>query len=374
MIVDILKLDNFGRGITYINNKICFVENAFEKEQVKIEIIKETSKYIEAKQVEVIKPSPYRIKSKCKYSSICGGCTFQELDYKKENEYKENKVKDLVTKVLKKNENVVKDIVFENESNYRNKVILHNSNNKVGLYKKNTHDIVEIDNCLLLANRINKELKEINKYKNSDEILIRCSNNEENVLVSTNNNEEQIITNIADKKYYVSVSSFFQVNRTLTEKLYNEVKNIIEEESPENVLDLYCGTGSIGIYVSDSCKKIIGIDYNKSNINDAIKNKELNNINNIDFICDKVENKIDDFNNIDLIIVDPPRAGLDNKTKDNLIRISPKKIVYVSCDLNTLIRDLKDLSENFEIEYIKPFNLFPRTYHVECVCLLNKKE
>ena len=158
----------------------------------------------------------------------------------------------------------------------------------------------------------------------------------------------------------------------MTEKLYDEALKVVREDRPDNVLDLYCGTGTIGIYVSDYCKKIIGVDYNKSNIADANKNKELNKCKNIEFICDKVENQIDKFNNIDIVIVDPPRAGLDSKTKDYLKRISSKKIIYISCDPVTLMRDINDL-DSYSVKYIKPFNMFPRTYHVECVCLLERK-
>ncbi len=140
------------------------------------------------------------------------------------------------------------------------------------------------------------------------------------------------------------------------------------------VLDLYCGTGTIGIYVSDNAKKVVGVDCLKSNILDANKNKELNRTSNITFIHDKVENVISSFSGIDLIIVDPPRAGLDNKTKEHLKRILPKTIIYVSCDPSTLARDLYELKEDYEISYVKPFNMFPRTYHVECCSLLCLKE
>ena len=139
------------------------------------------------------------------------------------------------------------------------------------------------------------------------------------------------------------------------------------------MLDLYCGTGSFGIYVSDYVSNIIGIDYNKSNINDAKNNAVLNNISNIEFICDKVENVIDRYNDIDLVLVDPPRSGLDKKTINYISRIKSKNIIYVSCNPVTLVRDLKLLLDSYNIIEIIPFNMFPRTYHVECVCVLNLK-
>ena len=226
--------------------------------------------------------------------------------------------------------------------------------------------------------------------------MIKSSNNEDKIMVSINgeinnkeeliskcdvviingeylSNEKRIITNINKIQYQESIDSFFQINKTLTEELYEEIKNSLKEKDINNALDLYCGTGSITIYISDYCKKIIGIDYNKSNIEDAIINKELNQKDNIEFICDKVENRIDSFTDIDLIIVDPPRSGLDKKTIDNIIKIAPKQIIYVSCEPITLARDLNSLQELYKVIKVKPFNMFPRTYHVETVSVLCRK-
>lgn len=396
MEVKIEKLDNFGRGITYLNNKICFVENAYPEEIVEIEIVKENKKIIEAKTIKVITKSNNRVESKCPYSNICGGCNFSNLKYEEELIYKTEKVKDLISKYTGLT-NIVEDTNYINEYNYRNKIILHGKNNKLGLYEENTNNIVEINECLLVNNKINEIIKILKEENISiEEALIKTSNDEKEVLVSIkgkiNNidklkdkctvliiNDElkttnsSIITNIGKYKFYESEKSFFQINKDLTEKLYDEALKIVEKVKPNKLLDLYCGTGTIGIYVSEFSNEIIGIDYNKSNINDANKNKELNNLNNISFICDKVENQIDNFKDIDMIIVDPPRKGLDQKTKEYLNTIKAKHLVYISCDLITFSRDINDLLENYEVEYIKPFNMFPKTYHCESIVVLERK-
>ena len=396
MEVKIEKLDNFGRGITYLNNKICFVENAYPEEIVEIEIVKENKKIIEAKTIKVITKSNNRVESKCPYSNICGGCNFSNLKYEEELIYKTEKVKDLISKYTGLT-NIVEDTNYINEYNYRNKIILHGKNNKLGLYEENTNNIVEINECLLVNNKINEIIKILKKENISiEEALIKTSNDEKEVLVSIkgkiNNidklkdkctvliiNDElkttnsSIITNIGKYKFYESEKSFFQINKDLTEKLYDEALKIVEKVKPNKLLDLYCGTGTIGIYISEFSNEIIGIDYNKSNINDANKNKELNNLNNISFICDKVENQIDNFKDIDMIIVDPPRKGLDQKTKEYLNIIKAKHLVYISCDLITFSRDINDLLENYEVEYIKPFNMFPKTYHCESIVVLERK-
>ena len=396
MQVKIEKLDNFGRGITYINNKICFVEKALPEEVVEIEITKENSKLIEAKTVKIIESSNSRVESACPYSKTCGGCNFLNLDYKEELLYKTNKVKDLVSKFTKL-DNIVEDTNYINEYGYRNKIILHGKNKQLGLYEESTNNIVDIDKCLLVNNKINEIIKVLKEENISiEEALIKTSNDEKELLINikgqVNNldrikdlsdvfilndklitDKSTIITNIGEYKYYCSSASFFQINKDLTEKLFDEALNVVKEVRPNSLLDLYCGAGTIGIYVSKYVNEIIGIDYNKSNISDANKNKELNNLSNIKFICDKVENKIDTFKDIDMIIVDPPRKGLDQKTKEYLNIIKAKHIVYISCDVVTFARDLNDLKEMYEVKYIKPFNMFPKTYHVENVAVLELK-
>lgn len=396
MEVKIEKLDNFGRGITYLNDKICFVENAYPEEVVEIEIVKENKKIIEAKTINVIKKSNSRVESLCPYSKTCGGCNFSNLKYEDELKYKTSKVKDLILKFTGL-ENIVEDTSYINEYNYRNKILLHGKDNKLGLYEESTNTIVEIDKCLLVNDKINEIIKILKEENISiEEALIKTSNDEKQVLVSIKGQiknisrlkelsnvliindkleteSSSIITNIGKYKFYESVNSFFQINKDLTEKLYDEALNVVKVVKPNKLLDLYCGTGTIGIYVSEYANEIIGIDYNESNIKDANKNKELNNLNNIKFICDKVENQIDNFKDIDMIIVDPPRKGLDPKTKEYLNLIKAKHLVYISCDPVTFARDLNDLKENYDIEYIKPFNMFPKTYHVENVAYLKIK-
>lgn len=366
MKVRIEKLDNFARGIAYINNKICFVTNALPNELVEIEILKEKSKYFEAEVISIIEPSIDRIEVDCPYYEKCGGCNLRHLSYAKENEFKKNKVQEIINHIGKLDIKV-NDIIYGPEFNYRNKVTLHNSKNKIGYYKKGTKNIISIDKCLLLDDLINNNI--MNIKPSLKDIIIRTSNDGKSILM---NDDSSIITNIGNRKYYVSRESFFQINKYLTKDLYDLIRNNIDKKY-NKCLDLYCGTGTIGIYICDLVNEIIAIDYNESNINDANKNKKLNNISNINFICDKVENKIGTFKDIDLVIVDPPRAGLDNKTKKYLNEINPERIIYVSCDPVTLARDLKDLSDKYNVLSVTPVNMFPRTYHCESIAVLERK-
>ena len=187
-----------------------------------------------------------------------------------------------------------------------------------------------------------------------------------------------VIEKLGDYSFKISPKSFFQTNTRQAENLYNVVKNFAALTQNEIVYDMYCGTGSIGIFLSRSAKKIIGIDVAEAAIKDAIENAALNNINHAAFFCgDVIEICNDAFFNLhghpDVIIVDPPRAGLNAKLINKIIAIGPSKIVYVSCNVATQARDVHLLNERFSVDILQPVDMFPHTHHIECVALLKLK-
>ncbi len=400
MKVVIDRLDHYGRGICNIDGKICFVKNALPKEEVEIEIIKEKKKYLEGKVVQYIKSSKNRIKEICPYSHVCGGCNLGHISFLEENEFKTKKVKDLVEKFSNVNSSLVRNISFLEDGFYRNKVVFHVSDKKLGFYEENSNDLVEIDQCCLVVGEINAlipDLEKLVKVNDIEEITVRVGNVSKEVMVSLKGevtdystiidkvdvvvindrivtSKKSILSQIGEYKFLVSPDAFFQVNRNVTEKLYDEVLKNVRKDHSSCVLDLYCGTGTIGIYISKYVKYVVGIEVNKMAVEDAKRNKELNHIHNIDFMAGKVEELIPSIKSrFDTIIVDPPRSGLDKVTLENIIKINPGTLIYVSCDPVTLARDLNILKEFYAVKYIQPFNMFPRTYHVECVCVLNRK-
>ena len=330
------------------------------------------------------------MKSNCPYYDKCGGCDLLHLSYIEQLKYKENKVKEIIKKFS--GLECINNIVSSKQFNYRNKITLQ-VKNSIGYFQKKSNDIINIDNCLLVDNKINEIINKLKKIDVSDvkKIVVRVTNLESMVVfygkinLKIDLDVDTIIINdkvfkgngyireeINDFKFIISPTSFFQVNNIGMINIYNKV---LEYVDGGNVLDLYCGTGTIGIYVSKKANKVLGIELNKEAIKDALINKKLNNINNIDFISGDVgtilsENKF----KADIVIVDPPRAGLDNKSIDNIIKIRPRKIIYVSCDPVTLARDLNILKEKYDIIEITPFDMFGNTYHVECVCLLKIKD
>jgi len=397
--VSIEKLDHYGRGVTRIDGIPVFVDGALPDEKVKIEIINEKKKFCEAKTVEIMKESSFRCVPNCPYYQECGGCNVMHINYPQQLVFKENKVKEVLKKFTGF-ENI-KSIIGTNNFNYRNKVTLK-VNKLIGYYKNKSYEIVPIDNCLIANNKINciiKQLRKIN-LNNINEIVIRVTNNEsmvvlyskDNIDIDTNLIDVETIVSITDKtnilkgkgyieenikgiKFIISATSFFQVNTDGMINLYDKVLEYADLNGSENLLDLYCGTGTIGIYLAKYCNKVFGIEINKEAIKDALVNKKINGLTNIEFEAGDVKNVLK-HNNFtpDIIVVDPPRAGLDKKVIEEILSLNPKKLIYVSCDVVTLARDLNILKEKFEILECTPVDMFPNTYHVECVVLLKLRQ
>lgn len=391
----VTKLDDFGRGIGYVDNKIIFIKNALPDEIVNVGIVKDTKKYYEGNVIKYIKLSDKRKGVKCPFYDRCGGCNLLHIAYDDSIQYKVDKVKNILDKFasIKNNIEIIKN---DNPFYYRNKIELKIENNKWGYYNSSTHNFVEINECLIAKKSINDVLfnKKFIKVNNGS-ITFRSNYNDEIILsIKTNEGyfididglkekiklvgivvndkliygESYFIEKVKDKFFKVNYNSFFQVNLCVASK----ISNIISEYSfGENLLDLYCGVGFLGQLVSDKYKKIYGIEINENSIIDAIKNSNINGIKNTYYLCgstDKLIDKIKD--NIDTIIVDPPRSGLVKNTINDVLKMNAERIIYISCNPVSLARDLSLLKGNYNVEKIYMLDMFSNTYHVECVCVL----
>lgn len=184
----------------------------------------------------------------------------------------------------------------------------------------------------------------------------------------------EIKDSILGVDFLISSKSFFQVNPIQVEKLYEKACNFAEISKNDRVFDAYCGIGTISLIASKYAKEVVGVEIVKEAIKDANKNAKLNGITNAKFICGdaglELEKLVNDGETFSCVMVDPPRKGVDQKFIDSLLRIKPKKVIYVSCEPETLARDLALLSETYKIEQIQPVDMFPMTFHVETVVSL----
>ena len=213
-------------------------------------------------------------------------------------------------------------------------------------------------------------VKNIN-IKNTNVIL-----GQENINLYGNGYIEDIL---GEYKFKISPLSFYQVNPVQAEKLYNLGVSMAEIKKDDVVFDLYCGIGTISLFMSKFAKKVYGIEIVEEAVKMAKENAESNNVSNTEFFAGDVEIVLDDLINnkgikADVVMFDPPRKGLDKKSIDNILNIRPKKIVYISCNPATLIRDLADFENEYDIKTIILVDMFPYTSHVECVSVLKLKQ
>ena len=400
MEVVIEKMNHQAMGIAKINGKVVFIPKVIVGDIVDIDIVKEYKNYNIGRVNKIIKKGFKRVDVLCPYYDICGGCSISAYTYEDELEYKVNNVID----IFKRNEIDIKPNIIksDNRYGYRNKITLQVSNGIIGLYEEDSNKIVDVDKCLLVSDKLNEIIDIIKKNINvnkCNKIVIRDTyygimiifygsvNNEEVikylgkkvVSIYTYDNkykciygEKYLYEMIGEYKYRISPDSFFQVNSRTVNKLYNKVvEYAIEDEKKDNLVDLYCGTGTIGIYLSKYFNGIIGIELNKQAVEDAKENATINGVNNIEFYAGDVGKIINDQIKADVIVVDPPRSGLDKRTKDILLKIKANKIVYVSCNPLTLARDIKELDNGYDLGDITLVDMFPNTHHVESVCILN---
>ena len=296
-----------------------------------------------------------------------------------------------IKQCLIQNEDAEKIAKFIFDFIVRNKISVYNEKTGKGLFRHivikkgiKTNEIM----CILVINGKNfsKENELVNeltsKFANIKAIVKNINMKNTNVILGTENinlyGNGYIYDILGDFKFKISPLSFYQVNPIQAEKLYNIAIDKARISKNDVVFDLYCGIGTISLFMAKYAKSVYGVEIVKQAIDDAIQNANINSVENTEFIAGDVEVILDDLINNrkiipDVVMVDPPRKGLDNTSINNILKIKPKRVVYISCNPATLVRDLAKLEEEYEIGDIQPVDMFPFTSNVECVTVLNLK-
>ena len=229
-------------------------------------------------------------------------------------------------------------------------------------HKNILKDVIKIPNVASVNYTINDDAKAI-EIINNDVICI--------------GGKEKIEGKLKDLKFSISPNAFFQLNTEQTVRLYDEVLKAINPKGDELVLDLFCGIGSIGLYLAKSVKEVRGIDINKEGIKDAIHFAKMNNIDNARFYAGNINDKMREFKKEgfipDVVVVDPPRKGMELSLLNYLQTSNIKKIIYVSCNPATLVKNINHLQKYYKVEYVQPVDMFPQTSNVEAVCVLTSR-
>ncbi|EGS35442.1 23S rRNA (uracil-5-)-methyltransferase RumA-like protein [Finegoldia magna SY403409CC001050417] len=403
MKLEIIDMIDDGRCVAKYEGKTVFVDGGSVGEIIEAKKIKEKKNLIFATKTKTIQQSPHKQEPLCPHFYECDGCSMQDITYEKELEIKKNSVLNKLQRIAKLDIKDV-DILTNAEYYYRNKVDLKVENGKLGYYNRKTHNLTQISTCKIASKAINEMINWLGNHdlNGVSEIKIRSNYNDE-IQISLDYISDQLLENlksvesiveiyekkknfdliyrkkqfvdkIGDLSFIISPKSFFQVNKYNTSLLYDTAKQMMNAEANDRILDLYCGIGTTTMYIGNG-NNTIGVEVVKDAVKDANENKKLNNLESIQFIEEKSENVVGKLTqeHFDVILVDPPRKGMDEKVVDAIIKSTAKKLIYISCDPATLARDLKALTENgFAVRDVKLVDMFAKTMHVETVALLSK--
>ncbi len=422
-----------GEGIGKIDNFAVFIPYALLGETVEVLIVKVLKSYAFGKLLNIIIPSPERVKPECPVFYKCGGCDYQHCSYTMELANKTNKIKDCIQRIGRLNIEVA-DTHGSTKMHYRNKSQFPVTPDGIGFYAPRSHRVIPVNDCLIQNEKSNRVIDIVKQFMadfhvkpynettgkgvirhiftrctltnqvmvcivtaskslKNPEVLVSMLKSEfgedisiiqninsknTNVILGKENillNGENVVTDkIGDLYFEISPQSFFQINPEQTKALYDKVVELADLKGIEKVLDLYCGIGTIGLYLAKYAESVIGVECVPEAIENAKRNAILNNIKNAEFYVGNSEDLAENFSDADVIIIDPPRKGCDEKLLKTINNISPQKVIYVSCNPATLARDLKILDEyGYKTDTVYPYDLFPKTSHVECATLLTKK-
>lgn len=427
-----------GSGIARIDGYTVFIPGAITGDTVRFLVVKENKKYGFGKALEIVNPSPDRVVPQCATFSKCGGCTLSAMNYSAQLEFKRKKVYDAITRIGGFTDIKDVDIIpstpcygYRNKAQYPTASI--NGELKAGFYAPHSHRVVPTTFCALQSERSNEIINSCTEWFNKNNIpaydeatkkgvvrhiCIRSGKNETMLvfviakpiknssalcdfltdkyneitgIVENYNSKDTnviygesdkilygkpyIIDNIEELKYKIHYKSFYQVNPYTTLPLYEKALELSNADKTKTVFDLYCGGGTISLFLAQRAKKVIGIEIVEEAILNARENAKLNDIKNAEFYCGAAEEVapelIKEGTKADIVVLDPPRKGCDEKLLKAVGEMKPERIVYVSCDCATMARDAKFLSEyGYAPTNVTAVDQFPQTSHVEAVALL----
>lgn len=358
--------------------------------------------YVKAELDSITLKSPARIDPPCKYFGICGGCHYQNTDYSSQLKIKQTIIEDQLGRIGGIMNPPLNPIIpSEKEFNYRNSIQFQvTSEGKLGFYSQNGNYILSIDECHLPSSGILENWLKLNieifpglkrvqfrEGANAEQLIIlECNEYSEMPEIEVDfpvsivhlspqglivlAGDDHLIYEVLERPFKVSAGSFFQVNSSLADKLVNLVLDSLPI-SGNKFLELYCGVGLFTAFLAPRFKEIIAVEENESACNDFVVN--LDEFDNISLYVGATREILPGIKEqFDCVLLDPPRSGIDELSMKYLLEQKIPVIVYVSCDIATLSRDLKKfIAAGYELKEITPMDLFPQTYHIECVAKLS---
>ena len=422
-----------GLGVVKVDGYPLFVKGMLKGESGDLLVMKANKNYGFARLMELKQRSKERVEPLCPLYKQCGGCQLQHLSRKEQLAFKQQKVVDVMQRIAKVDVKVEDVMGMEEPWYYRNKgqVPFGVVDERVicGFYKLHSNEIIDMNECRIQSHLINEVVQMMKRVAEkydfgdvirhvlvkhafaSDEVMLvlivrdfvpfqQCDWLDDvvkmpqikTIVLNLNQRQDNVILGdeelvvygdglIVDEldglRFMISSKSFYQVNPVQTVTLYQQALKMAGLSGEETVIDLYCGIGTISLFMAKQAKSVIGIEIVDEAIEDAKRNALLNGVKNVEFVCSDAgrfaTQLAQEGRKVDVVCVDPPRKGCDDATIQAIVTMEPKRVVYVSCDPATLARDVAKFEElGYKCEKVEPVDMFPNTVHVETVCLLYK--
>ena len=384
--LEIETLSNLGAGIAKPNGWVVFVPFALPGEKIRAKIWRNEGNCSHADLVEIIEPSPDRIEPHCPHFTVCGGCQYQHLPYEKQLEWKTRQVRELLAHMVGVEAEVNPTIPSPKQWGYRSKITPHFQRPKsgedfpIGFLEFNRRTrLVDIYHCPIAMDEINEALQPVRddvkrraaEYKKGATLLLRATAGRVEL-----NHRSPVSERVGDLTFNFLAGDFFQNNPFILESFTGHAAEQARGPGQKYLLDAYCGSGLFGLTLARHFDQVVGIELSETSADWARRNAKTNRIDNATFIAASAENLFAEitFPSMETsVLIDPPRKGCSPDFLEQLFAFGPSRVVYVSCNPATQMRDLKSfLEEGYKIESIQPFDLFPQTRHLECVIALSR--